>query len=354
MGTILERPDLRRRTDSQQLLRAMGEYCGSLMAGERLPSLPQLMERFDASERAIMAALDELRRAGKIVRRNGVGTFVTDAGVPAPSPAARANNVIVAIARHDHSYFDRCMAMLARQVESSGLALICRSLAPDIGIDPDELAVGAPPLGTIFFGHEMAGVAAQVAARGERAVLVAMPMTSEPPGCPNIYSDRGQGDYLLTRHLLELGHRRFAYFPWNDQFAEAAAKRAGARCSGVSLSTALVDQWSQSPKLIPAFFKRPEAPTAVLTWNDHLAMRLLGLFSRAGLRVPDDVSVAGYDNLPEGSLVHPGLTTVDGDIQHQLQAALEILTASQPAARNRSLVIAPSLIRRESTGPALA
>lgn len=60
------------------------------------------------------------------------------------------------------------------------------------------------------------------------------------------------------------------------------------------------------------------------------SVELLGMLARVGIKVPDEVSLVGYDNLPEGQGMHPALTTIDGAIDQQLQAALTLLTQPVP------------------------
>ena len=353
--STLERPAGRKRTDAQAATRAITEYCTTLAPGDRLPTLPQLMERFEASERAVLTALEELRRGGKIVRRNGVGTFVTGAGdespVPLSRPAAGVETAIVAVTRRDHSYFDRCLSLLSHLAEDAGLTLTSRSLAQGANLDVDDLPAGEDTV-YLFFQRQFAPLARQMVARGRRAVLFGMPAGHEPVGCPNVYGDRSQGELRLRHYLRDLGHRRFAFFPWDDQaLAMEAAQAIGRDCTGTGISLATATRWRQHPGEAADFFRGPESPTALVAWNDHNAIHMLGLLSRAGIEAPREVSIAGYDNLPEGALMHPALATVDGDILQQLKATLEILTAPTPAPNNRSVVIAPNLVPRESTAP---
>jgi len=346
----------RKRTDPRSVIRALAEYCATLSPGDRMPTLPQLMERFDASERAILTGLEELRRAGKIVRRNGIGTFVTgpdqaQAELHQAPGGHRAVNTIVAVTRRDHSFFDRCLSLLTHEAEDAGLTLICRSLNNWADINLEDLPAGAN-LAYLFLNHQFAPVARQLVARGRRAAVIGMPLGHEPIGCPNVYGDRPQGDRMILRHLYNLGHRRLAFYPWEGQDKVMAAARAvGPDCTGEIISPEMTLRWKAHPQEALEFFRRPQAPTAVWAWNDRFAIEVLGLLTRAGLRVPDDISLSGYDNLPEGALLHPGLTTVDGDITQQIEAALEILTAVTPAPNNRSVVIAPAMVIRESAGP---
>jgi LacI family transcriptional regulator len=76
---------------------------------------------------------------------------------------------------------------------------------------------------------------------------------------------------------------------------------------------------------------------------------MLTLLQRAGLRVPEDISLIGYDNLTRSAAVYPPLTTIDGALDQQIQAALRLLTQTDPPSKTRSIIVLPTLIRREST-----
>jgi len=100
---------------------------------------------------------------------------------------------------------------------------------------------------------------------------------------------------------------------------------------------------------LSAVLRELQPPTAFAAWNDFGALKLFGLLTQLGIRVPQDVSLMGYDNLPESSLIYPKISTVDSSIEHQLQTALAILTSPQTPAPNHTVVALPSLIRRDST-----
>jgi LacI family transcriptional regulator len=114
-----------------------------------------------------------------------------------------------------------------------------------------------------------------------------------------------------------------------------------------------VESWKQSPEEAQQYFKRADAPTGIAVWNDHEAVGVLSALSRAGIRVPDHVSLVGYDDLPEGRRVHPPLTTVDSAVEQQLQAALDILTGDAPPSSTHTVVVLPALIKRESCAASL-
>ena len=352
-----------RRDDATRTLRALEAFCEMLAPGDRIPTHKELMRRFQASERAVLRALDEMQRQGKITRRNGIGTFVAPREAPESrekslAGASRIKRAIIAVAQPDHSFFDCCMKALFRYAESSGLDLMCQI----IGSEADALPVPDPenrPLGYLFFRYHLAPVAAQMQAGGCRVVLVGSPPAGVGPEIPCVYGDQEQGGYLALSHILALGHRRVAFaHPGEDlplqwrwrgyQRALREAALAGQKVETSLLLAEQTDEWSGQPALASAFFRAQNAPTALVAWNDHEAAALLTSLTRGGVRVPQDVSLIGYDALPEGRRVFPSLTTVDHGISQQMQAAVRLLTQNGPLPPEAT-VFAPALISREST-----
>lgn len=335
------------------------------------------MRQFDASERAVRWALDELRRQGRIVRRQGVGTFIAE-NPPATSlvhpvgalggghslvPSSLTDSrTVVAITKPDHSLFDRAMKLLYGFVEASDLSLVCRfvnSWSPQLSELPLVSRGTEQPLGFIVFSHWFFPLARQLQEAGHRVVLVGAPPVDVSPEVPNVYCDQETGGYLMARHLLELGHRRIAFQGtddlektrrWNGyQRALAEARRKGIEVETSRLLDSDIERWRQDLKGARAFFENPSRPTAIAMWNDRESILIYNVLSRLGIGIPQDVSIIGYDDLPEALLLHPALTTVDCAIEQQLQAALNLLTRSTPPVANQSLMVLPHLIRRDST-----
>ncbi len=349
-----------RRTDKRQVARLLEEFCAALLPGDRIPTHTELMRQLHVSERAIHAGLNELQRQGRIIRKNGVGTFIAE---PIEAGFDNANRTIVAIARPDHSFFDRFLDLLFQHVELENLKLVCQ---PVDGVDTSPLLLAATlrPLGFLVFGYRLLPLAKQLQANGNRVVLVGAPPADVTPEIPGIYSDHAHGGYLTTNHLIELGHRRIAYAHagvpdlqrqrrWQGhQRALQTARRAGIALEVTFLSEAETHTWETAPKEAAAFFVRPNAPTGIVAWNDYEAIRLLATLTRAGVQAPAQVSLVGYDALPESKMVYPSLTTVEHGIQQQIYAAVDLLTRPTPVPPTHAMVIIPTLTPRESTaGP---
>jgi len=356
-----------RVNDEVSVLRALEQFCLTNGAGSVMPSHTEWMQQLGATERTVRWALDELQRRGRIVRRRGAKTLVTDV---AASKAAREETLVprslvdartvVAIAKPDRAIFDRAMSLLCRHAEAAGLALSCRLLHSNACSEPNE-DVGEKPLGYLLFHKDLAPLARKLRASGNRVVLIGAPLVGQYFEVPNVYGDQGSGGYLAARHLLDLGHKRIAFQGdvemletrrWKG-FARACdeARQNGQEVTVTTLSFAEVASWRGRLDLVRAFFHSPEAPTAVAVWNDHEAVALLGQMMRSGVRVPEEVSIIGYDDLPEGRLIHPALTTVDTAIERQLLTALELLTSSIAPPANHSVVVLPTLICRDSSAP---
>lgn len=350
------------------MLEVLKKYCQELQPGDYVPSHHELARDFGVSTRSVRWALDELNRQGIIVRRQGARTQVA---YPESTPASAApiamratevkNRVIVAIVVPDHALFDQAMQLLVEQAKTQGITVFCH-LLPECEIDDSKLVLPQlqeEPLGFIVFRRDMTPLAERLHREGRRVVLMATPFSNRMPSVPTVYGNHRHGGYLATRHLIDLGHRRIgccAYGDWEQTLRGQGHQRAMREATqrGLDVRDFLIPlgQFDRDPAYVESVFRGPEAPTGLVVWNDHEAIAVLGHLNRLGIRVPQDVSIVGYDNLPEGQAVHPAFTTVHSSIEQQLDAAISLLTDETPPPTLHQLVIQPTLIPRESSAAA--
>jgi DNA-binding LacI/PurR family transcriptional regulator len=97
--------------------------------------------------------------------------------------------------------------------------------------------------------------------------------------------------------------------------------------------------------------QRGESFTAVVAGNDQMALGVIRALNEKGISVPGEVSIAGYDNMPEAAYFQPSLTTVVNDFEQAGRHCLEYLVRliRNPQASPRQMVIKPKLVCREST-----
>jgi DNA-binding LacI/PurR family transcriptional regulator len=91
-------------------------------------------------------------------------------------------------------------------------------------------------------------------------------------------------------------------------------------------------------------------PTAVFCANDHLALGMMKAFSEAGIDVPGDISIIGFDNIPEGNYLIPALTTVGQNFDELGNNAIEkMLLQLRNSSKKEAVMIKPALVLRSST-----
>jgi DNA-binding LacI/PurR family transcriptional regulator len=174
---------------------------------------------------------------------------------------------------------------------------------------------------------------------------------------PVVEVDQFEGAALATRHLLDLGHRTVWHIAGPPEFLESRQRLAGWRHTlkraGAELPPALTGDWSARAgyELGRTLTKDP-TPSAVFVAYDEMALGVLRAMQEAGRAVPGDVSVVGFDDIPESAYLMPPLTTVRQDFDELGTRALELLLRMvdrQPAYPRAR--VPPSLVVRGSTGP---
>jgi len=348
--------------ESKRVAHALDHLCRTLAPGSRLPKHTELMTELGASERVVLRELDLLHRSGRIVRRSGAGTFVAERQNLEPQPAAQGvdRSTIVAITRPDNSFFSRCVDLLFRQAEMLKLSMVYRMVDPEKQTEFMLPGGSREPLGYVVMGSRLFPLGRQLQEAGRRVVAIGDTTSLEPQSLPTVHADNMQGAYLAAEHLISLGHRRIAYAMVDENYAvgprweghhhafrEAEASGCCVGNSVITLDT--VYDWEQNPALASAYFQSPGAPTGLCVWNDREAIRLLTVLLRAGIRIPEDVSLVGYDNLPESAQVSPQLTTIDQGVEQQLRLVLRMLSQENAPQSGQTVLVTPTLIPRGSS-----
>jgi DNA-binding LacI/PurR family transcriptional regulator len=178
------------------------------------------------------------------------------------------------------------------------------------------------------------------------------------PGRPSVVVDSADGMKQAVAHLAELGHRRCAFISgprrsWSNQQRQRGLRVAAAHHGIEVVALGPVAPQFESGVQLAAEVLRTEV-TAVLAYNDLVAVGILSRLAEAGVRVPDELSVVGFDDIPLAAMVTPPLTTVALPTAAAGEAAVEVLLArldgpgdTEPTARK----LPAKLVVRSSTGP---
>lgn len=198
----------------------------------------------------------------------------------------------------------------------------------------------------------------QVAGRGVPLVYSgARPRSSN---ISSVHLDDQAGGYEATRHLIRLGHKRIAMItgPRNEDCTQdriAGYKRA-LQEAGLTTPPALIQTGDWTPGsgylIMQRWLKAKTHLTAVFAQNDRMAIGAIQAVRDSGARVPDDVAIVGFDDIPLAEYFDPPLTTIRQDIfEHGRQAArLLVNRVEHPEAPVEHVVIECKLVVRRSCG----
>ncbi|KAB8190986.1 LacI family DNA-binding transcriptional regulator [Nonomuraea phyllanthi] len=180
-------------------------------------------------------------------------------------------------------------------------------------------------------------------------------------GIPSVGAGNWNGGLTATRHLLELGHRRIAIITGPENALPSRARLDGYRTAldmaGVPVDPQLIARGdfliegglAEAERLL----RLPDPPTAIFATNDGQAIGAYHAARRLGLRIPDDLSVIGFDDLPPMRWAIPPLTTIRQPLADMAAAATTMLLTlahGEPLPQSR-IELATDLVIRESTAP---
>ncbi|MBW4042206.1 MAG: LacI family transcriptional regulator [Acidobacteria bacterium] len=182
-----------------------------------------------------------------------------------------------------------------------------------------------------------------------------------PQGIPSVGSTNWAGGLAATRHLIELGHTRIAAVSGLTHMLCSWARLDGYRSAMASAGLPVREDWVHMGDFQPSggraaaklLFTGDDRPTAVFAGNDTQALGVIEVATERGLRVPEDVSVVGYDDTQVAVWARPSLTTVHQPIRRMAAEASRIvlrLAAGETVERQR-MELATHLVVRDSTSP---
>ncbi len=297
-------------------------------------------ERVWAAMQTLNYAPSAVARSLKVQATNTIGMLVTSSTNPFFAEVVRGveryclsqgYSLILCNTEGDTETARACLQMLIRK-RIDGLLLLCTDTHTDL-----------------------TGLLQQ----HEDLPLVIMDWGPATPHSDRIQDNSLRGGWLATRHLLELGHTAIACIT-GPHFKQPAQARLVGYHQAMQEAGCTVDPgwivegnfdcqsgWQAMQHLL----RLPNRPTAVLACNDLMAMGVLRAAAEAGLRVPADLSVIGYDNIPFAQWLTPSLSSINQPKESLGELAVQTLLERihDPAQPGRSLLLEPNLVAREST-----
>jgi len=297
--------------------------------GSKIPSTMVLHKKLGVSPQTVNRAIRDLTDEGILERRAGVGTFVTR-----PQSSTRdialgwgeASEILT-----QNPYCARILHAVQTEAGSRDRQLL---VATNVHrAEPPFLARGREVAGIILLlNHDVRLVDAYLE-RGTPVVLV------DPyvrvAGVPFVTNDHFSGMRQATAHLVALGHRRIVHatanLPWYALILEerilgyeSAMREAGLEEMCLVYRSCPI---AEDPETSKAFVEMLDSvqPTACCCANDDMAAFAIGICHDHGIRVPEDLSVAGYDDSGVAAHLRPSLTTVHVPLEEIGRTAVRIL-----------------------------
>lgn len=184
--------------------------------------------------------------------------------------------------------------------------------------------------------------------------MVAIDADDEADQVRAVGIDNFEGAHMATQHLIELGHRQILHIAGPSTSSEASSRLRGYQKAmteaGLKPSVTQGDWTAETGYRIGVELDLDgAAPTAIFTANDHLALGLIKALSARGVSIPEDISLVGFDDIPEAPYFLPPLTTVRQDFTQLGELAIQVLLSDLAGTKRKKMAtITPQLVLRES------
>jgi LacI family transcriptional regulator, galactose operon repressor len=224
----------------------------------------------------------------------------------------------------------------------------------------DRLTRGATDGTIVILPETSSADLVEVVADGHPLVVID-PLVALDERIPSVAATHRSGADQAMRHLLELGHRRIAAIAgppgWMATEERRRGYRAALEASRIAHDPELeVDadfEIGPGAEAAASLLRLPEPPTAIFAFNDAIAIGAMRAARERGLRVPEDVSVVGFDDIKYATIVTPALTTVRQPLAEMGRAAVRLLLelVECRASETHHVELITRLAVRDSTAP---
>jgi len=341
---------------------------GKYQPGDRLPSMDELATTFRLTKLTVRRALQELQAEGVITISPARGSFVAETAPALPLPARDSRLPVIGevscVMRPGQTGFYHTAILesirheLAQQM--TNLLFLPAYQAPDDFPQLLRMLQQSHLDGVVYVGPFAPAVLQRLIAEGPPAVI--LDFAVKGLAVPMITIDNREGAAQAVGHLLELGHARIAVIEGDPCQPATGERLAGVyealAEAGLSPASITVVEGKFTPEggraAMDSLLARTPRPTAVFCMNDEMAFGALQAAQQAGLSLPRELSIVGFDDVPFCCSVHPQLTTVSAPTDQMGYLAVQSLTESLRGARRpavRMTLPTRLVIRESTTGP---
>ncbi|WP_256758946.1 GntR family transcriptional regulator [Cohnella sp. WQ 127256] len=339
---------------------------GRYRPGDKLPSENELAEQFSLSRQTVRQSIGELVQEGWLAREQGKGTFVNRKS--AERRISSGNRTVGLITTSISDYiFPSIVRGVEAALKDKGYRLLLSST--DNRKDRERECL------EIMLSHSVCALIVEPTKSAEgnpnfdnylaiedHGIPMLMINESYPDlDCPSVRVDDDAGGLMAASYVLELGHQRIAGFFKTDDlqgvrrmkgFIRACREHHISPDGGKIVRYSTEDKSERPQQMLRELLLSDEPPTAIVCYNDQLAVSMLDTVRDLGLRIPEDLSVIGYDDSFLATATEIKLTTIEHPKSGLGEHAANLLIAqleNVTTPNDKEILFPPKLIVRQST-----
>ena len=341
---------------------------GEFTPGQKLPSERELIERFKVSRPTVNRAITRLMAEGVLFKKSGrKGTFFSEQVADNTSLGSKAqvySNTIKYI----------CPLNTGKNPIQYGVMEGMYSVASEydyqtvpeyisdnkqwqdkvMGNDPEMLK------GIVFYGKSVELDCAEIEMLNDSGVpYVVVDSMPESGNCNFVGTDNVRGAHTMVDYLCALGHKNICYVTENDIKGSMKQRLSGfiqgmiandLEITGSSVLKLDESNEARFVKSISELLNRPNRPTAIFASHDKFLIKIYDYMNQTGICCPDDISLAGYDDIDVSAYMPVPFTTIKQDFYRIGQLAAEmILNQNEMVQLPQKILLDPELVIRKST-----
>jgi len=336
-----------------------------LKPGDQMPSENEIAGKFQMSRQTVRQTFGELEQEGWLYRMQGKGTFVS---TPKVNKGLDKNTIGMITTSITDYIFPHIVKGAEAALREQGFSMLLSSTDNNKEKEGESLKtmIGQPLSGLIIEPTKSSqgnpNLNFYLSLENKQIPYLMINARYPEIDCPTITVEDEAGTFLGTEHLIQYGHKRIAGFFKTDDMQGVKRLRGFLRAHQhyklALMPNAVVQYITEEKKVKPfdialAMLKLPinERPTAFVCYNDELAVSLLEAIRQAGLSVPADVSVVGFDDSSLATATEVKLTTLSHPKAEMGKKAAEMLLKMIESKNKKveDVVYTTELIIREST-----
>lgn len=338
---------------------------GQLAVGENLPPEPLLCQDFGVARGTIRQALAELETNGYISRERGRGTFVVWDRTAAKSTSMAGGQIGFVVPYVRDSYVTTILLGVESAASRHGLSVTFKHVDNSVTKQAEVLRelVAQQFLGIVVYPIDSIHVEPLDQFIRSHYPIILVDRYLRDVASDYVISDHFGGALKITQHLVRLGHERIGFVTWTDPAISLEHRMTGYQQAlaeaGIPADPAHILEVEGYPEIdlraLSDYLERTDV-TAVFAANDQIALAVYDVARQAGIHIPDDLALVGFDNLDVTAHLDVPLTTV-------AQPAFEIGKEAVAALLHRvhddvsgwqQIILPTQVVVRESCGSRLA